>query len=227
MKELMVKEWMFNKVNDEAQAYNTLIDVKYIEEMSDDDYDMIYREDGYVTVYVEEELRETEKAVYVKLSTGAIDGSFKGWKCWLPKSVIKEVKEEKKEMKAFEIVTNTVEVKGIENIEEGMSIEKDGAEIIASFKTLKEAEKAFEGKKTKIIDMVGFYSIQEYFIEENVYDQNGELVEGGDIIKISKPLVSATECETYKDLEEFDNVKEAVKFAKEYENEYGVRLSFF
>ena len=40
MKELMVKEWMFNKVNDEAQAYNTLIDVKYIEEMSDDDYDL-------------------------------------------------------------------------------------------------------------------------------------------------------------------------------------------
>jgi len=44
--------------------------------------------DGYMTVYVEEELKETEKAIQVRLSTGDCVGSYKGWTLWIPKSQI-------------------------------------------------------------------------------------------------------------------------------------------
>lgn len=36
-----------------------------------------------------EVLSESEKAIQVILGTGDIVGSYKGWKTWLPKSVIK------------------------------------------------------------------------------------------------------------------------------------------
>lgn len=75
-------------MQDEAKRYNYWIDVKYNEEMKDGDANLINNEDGYVTAYVQEEIKETEKAVNVVLSTGFIDGSIKGWKTWMPKSVI-------------------------------------------------------------------------------------------------------------------------------------------
>lgn len=88
MKEIKIKDWFFNKMQDEAKRYNYWIDVKYNEEMKDGDANLINNEDGYVTAYVQEEIKETEKAVNVVLSTGFIDGSTKGWKTWMPKSVI-------------------------------------------------------------------------------------------------------------------------------------------
>lgn len=44
--------------------------------------------DGYKLVRVQEVLKETEKAVQVVLSTGNVVGSIKGWRTWIPKSVI-------------------------------------------------------------------------------------------------------------------------------------------
>lgn len=41
--------------------------------------------------FVDKAQRETEKAVYVNLSTGDTLGSIAGWKTWIPKSVIMEV----------------------------------------------------------------------------------------------------------------------------------------
>lgn len=75
MKEMLIKEWFFNKQEDIARTYNCFIDKK-------DDTD------GYVKVLVEEQIKESEKAVQVKLATGSIVGSYKGWTCWIPKSVI-------------------------------------------------------------------------------------------------------------------------------------------
>lgn len=88
MKEIKIKDWFFNKMQDEAKRYNCWIDVKYNEEMQEGDANLINNEDGYITVYVQEEIKETEKAVNVVLSTGFIDGSTKGWKTWIPKTVI-------------------------------------------------------------------------------------------------------------------------------------------
>lgn len=88
MKELRVKDWFVTKMQDEATRYNTYIDVKYNDEIKEGDIDLINRDGGYITVYSQEEIKETEKAINVVLSTGHVDGSTKGWKTWIPKSVI-------------------------------------------------------------------------------------------------------------------------------------------
>ena len=75
MRETMkIKEWFYDKQQEIAGGYNCYIDKKDSEE-------------GYVEV-VAERIKESEKAIQVKLETGSILGSYKGWTCWIPKSVI-------------------------------------------------------------------------------------------------------------------------------------------
>lgn len=81
-KELKIKEWFYEKTEATSRRYNTYIDVNMTE---DHKLEVI---DGYVTVYVREEIAESEKAIQVVLSTGSVVGSYKGWKTWIPKSVI-------------------------------------------------------------------------------------------------------------------------------------------
>lgn len=69
-----------------ANRYNTFIDV---EEDSRVDGVITVDENGYIGLVVREVLRETEKAVQVVFETGSVVGSGKGWKTWIPKSVIK------------------------------------------------------------------------------------------------------------------------------------------
>lgn len=73
-KSIKIKEWFYDKQQETAGRYNCYIDKKDSEE-------------GYVEV-VAEQLKETEKAIQVKLDTGLVLGSYKGWTCWIPKSVI-------------------------------------------------------------------------------------------------------------------------------------------
>ena len=80
---IKIKEWFYNKTEETSSRYNTFVDAERNEDGT------IKIENGYVTVLVQEVLSETEKAVQVVLSTGNVVGSCKGWKCWVPKSVIK------------------------------------------------------------------------------------------------------------------------------------------
>ena len=85
MKELKVKEWVINKAQDEAQKYNIWIDYS---RRNEGVAETPLVEDGCVFVWVEEILKETEKAVQVRLSSGEVVGSGKGWTLWIPKSQI-------------------------------------------------------------------------------------------------------------------------------------------
>lgn len=80
--ELKIKEWFWQKIHASAKCYNTFID--YVR----DESGMMKVDDGYVTVIVEEVISESEKAIQVMLSSGGVVGSCKGWKTWIPKSVI-------------------------------------------------------------------------------------------------------------------------------------------
>lgn len=80
-RDLRVKAWFIDKQESISRGYNTYIDAKR------DEDGMIIEEDGYVTVFGEV-LKESEKAIQVELMTGEVVGSYKGWKCWVPKSVI-------------------------------------------------------------------------------------------------------------------------------------------
>ena len=79
---LKVKEWVINKAQETATRYNTFIDFERNEE------GMAKVEDGFLTVYVEEVVSETAKAIQIVLGTGSVLGSSKGWKMWVPKSQI-------------------------------------------------------------------------------------------------------------------------------------------
>lgn len=82
---LRVKEWFYYKTCDVAESYNTFIDVT---EYSRVNGVLTADKNGFVEVIVREVLNETEKAVQVVLDSGSVVGSVKGWKTWIPKSVI-------------------------------------------------------------------------------------------------------------------------------------------
>lgn len=83
MNYLAVKEWFFNKEQDKATHYNVFMDFERNENST------IKVADGYVFAKIEEVIKETEKAIQVKISSGDVIGSYKGWTCWIPKSLIK------------------------------------------------------------------------------------------------------------------------------------------
>lgn len=79
---LKVKEWIIDREQRTASAYNMFIDF----ERDSEGYRKV--ENGYLTVTVEETLAETAKAIRVRLATGSVVGSVKGWTLWIPKSQI-------------------------------------------------------------------------------------------------------------------------------------------
>ena len=82
MRKLKIKEWFYEKTQDTAARYNCFVDTDR------DENGCTKVEDGFVTVHVLEILAESEKAIQVLLDTGSIVGSVKGWRTWIPKSVI-------------------------------------------------------------------------------------------------------------------------------------------
>ena len=78
----LVKEWIIDKAQETAMNYNTFIDYERNEAGTRQLYN------GSLKVLVDEIISETEKAVQVRVSTGAVLGSCKGWKLWVPKSCI-------------------------------------------------------------------------------------------------------------------------------------------
>lgn len=83
MKELKVKAWVIDKAQQTASHYNCFIDYA-----RRNDSGTRVEEDGFIYVIAEEVIAETEKALHVRLATGDVVGSYKGWKLWIPKSQI-------------------------------------------------------------------------------------------------------------------------------------------
>ena len=136
-------------------------------------------------------------------------------------------------MKKFEIIESIIEVsyKERKNIKAGVSLESENQEptIIASFDTLKEAQKNLKELKTDIKENHyngTFYNVTEYYIEENEYDVDGELLSGGDIYDFSKMNIDVVECQTRKHLGTFNSFEKALKFVETCDCEYGTDLVF-
>ena len=83
MEIMNVKAWVIDKAQQTATRYNCFIDYAERDEMG-----KRVERNGFIKVIVEEKLAETEKAIQVRLSTGAVVGSCKGWTVWIPKSQI-------------------------------------------------------------------------------------------------------------------------------------------
>lgn len=80
-KDLKIKEWFYEKIDDISKTYQCFIDFKR------DENGMRLVDDGCVTVYAEV-LAESDKAIKATLETGSVVGSRKGWTTWIPKAVI-------------------------------------------------------------------------------------------------------------------------------------------
>ena len=74
---LTVKEWFFDKTNEDAKAHGILLCGEYKDGMLD-----------HTIMRVEQVLGESEKAINVVLDAETFGGTFNGWKTWIPKSVI-------------------------------------------------------------------------------------------------------------------------------------------
>ena len=77
-----VKEWFYDKEHDKATRYNIFMDYER------DENGLANIVDGYIFLKVEKILGKSEKAIHVRISSGDVVGSYKGWTCWIPKSLI-------------------------------------------------------------------------------------------------------------------------------------------
>lgn len=83
---MKVKAWVIEKAQNEAKRYNMWFNIPA--EGRDADGMHTITADGYDYIIAEEILAETEKAIKVRIATGWVDGSSKGFCTWIPKSQI-------------------------------------------------------------------------------------------------------------------------------------------
>lgn len=111
-------------------------------------------------------------------------------------------------------------------IKSGCTMYDSDPEKLKSFDELKEAKTELEKYKTEIQHSGNIYTVTEYMIEQNEYDDDGEWVNGGDVWEISTMQIEIVDRETREQIAEKDNYEDAEKAAEEYEGDAGVDLIF-
>ena len=120
-------------------------------------------------------------------------------------------------MKKFEIRKSSAEIRNKLDIAEGCTylIDED-PKIINTYDSIEEARKFLASLKTSISEYsspIGkIYSVEEYYIEENEYDEDGEWVSGGDVWDYS-PITIRVECG--ENVKTFNNMKDADSYHTE------------
>lgn len=125
----------------------------------------------------------------------------------------------KKTMIKFELRKNTREMSYTERIEikPGCSLNTDiqEPEIVKVFKdkavALKELQKYISKIDTFDAPAGTCYSITEWYVEENEYNEDDEWISGGDVWGFSKMKIELVRKENYDVLAEFDNLADADK----------------
>lgn len=122
-------------------------------------------------------------------------------------------------MKKFEIVKTTAEISWKERneIKEGCTMYDVDPEKIASFGTKEEAEKELKKYKTDVCASGSLFTVEEFSIQENEYDEDGEWIGGGDIWKFTPMEIFVVDKETRKTIAKVKTYEEAEEAAEEYE----------
>lgn len=137
-------------------------------------------------------------------------------------------------MKKIEIRKNSIEVswEKRKTIKQGITLTSDDQfpEIVASFDNLEDAKNELLNYKSNIRELSGnygkYYLVEEYYIEENIYDEDGELLEGEGIWEFSKINIELVEKPSYNTLAIFDNMEAAENACNNYQGDNDVYLSF-
>lgn len=117
--------------------------------------------------------------------------------------------------------------KNRKSIKEGCTTEgcttEGEPELIKSFDTLEEAKEELRKFQTSIRKLsngsLSYFEIEEYMVEENDYDEDGEWESGGDIWEITKMHIEVNEKPSYETVATFDNYAEAENYINKYAGE--------
>ena len=112
--------------------------------------------------------------------------------------------------------------KNRKSIKEGCTTEGE-PELIKSFDTLEEAKEERRKFQTSIRKLsngsLSYFEIEEYMVEENDYDEDGEWESGGDIWEITKMHIEVNEKPSYETVATFDNYAEAEAYINKHAGE--------
>ena len=143
--------------------------------------------------------------------------------------VVQEDSEgEKNNMKKYEIMKNSAEFnwKHRKEITTGCTMDDVEPEKIGEFEELEEAEEELKKHKTEISESGGLFSVTEYMIQENEYDEDGEWISGGDVWAFSKMEICVVDRETRNLIAVTANYEEAEETVLRYEGEAGADIIF-
>lgn len=135
-------------------------------------------------------------------------------------------------MKKYEIIERIREVKWKDrmDIEEGCTSLEPDQELIKSFDSLEEAKKELKKYKTDIskfsVASMRYFAVTEYCIEENEYDEDGELESEGSVWEYSEMRIEVVEKGTYNTLTVCNSYREAEEKADQYEGDREAIIMF-
>ena len=129
-------------------------------------------------------------------------------------------------MNKFELKQSNIEIgyKKRNEIVEGCSLDIDqDPRIIKAFDNKEDAIKELQNYKTNITELSGatgtYYSVTEFYVEENIYDKDGEFISNEGIHEFSKIEIEVTEKPSYNTVGTYNNFHDAEE--KLYELEEG------
>ena len=111
-------------------------------------------------------------------------------------------------------------------IKEGCTMYDVEPERLGEFESLEKAEEELTKYETEISESGGLFSVTEYMIQENEYDDEDEWIDGGDVWSFSKMEIEIVDNETLELIGTAKSYEEAEKIAEDYEGETGAHMMF-
>ena len=135
-------------------------------------------------------------------------------------------------MKKYEIIERMMEIryKDRMDIEEGCTRFEPDQNLIKSFDSLEEAKEELKKYKTNISEFsaasMRYFEVTEYCVEENEYDEDGELESEGAVWEYSEMKIEVVESGTYDTLAVCNNYRDAEEKANQYEGDGNAMIMF-
>lgn len=131
-------------------------------------------------------------------------------------------------MKKYELKKCSAEFtwKERKEIKEGCTMYDVEPERIGEFESLEKAEEELAKYETEISESGGLFSVTEYMIQENEYNDEDEWIGGGDIWKFTPMEIFVVDKETRKTIAKVETYEEAEEAAEEYDGDAGADIVF-
>lgn len=131
-------------------------------------------------------------------------------------------------MKKYELKKCSAEFtwKERKEIKEGCTIYDVEPEKLEELEDLEKAEEELSKYETEISMSGGLFSVTEYMIQENEYNEEGEWTGEGRVWSFSKMKIEVVECGTMDLIGTAESYEEAERIESGYEGENGTTMLF-